>query len=149
VNKLVLASTTYKRDGLQPGLWEGLQHASLENMPQPLKEAYLKANPDPKGLQAMFDRDVARMLAFEDISDADLEAIQAPALVINGDAEVVRAEHALALSRALPHARLAILPGGHGEYIGEICTADGNSKIPALVTAMIEAFLKAAENAEK
>ena len=149
VNKLVLASTTYKRDGLQPDLWEGLQHASLENMPQPLKEAYLKANPDPKGLQAMFDRDVARMLAFEDISDADLEAIQAPALVINGDAEVVRAEHALALSRALPHARLAILPGGHGEYIGEICTADGNSKIPALVTAMIEAFLKEGENAEK
>jgi len=126
-----------------------MQHASLENMPQPLKEAYLQANPDPKGLQAMFDRDVARMLAFEDISDSHLQAIQAPALVINGDAEVVRAEHALALSRTLSDARLAILPGRHGEYIGEICAADGNSKIPALVTAMIEAFLKEGENAEK
>jgi hypothetical protein len=62
--------------------------------------------------------------------------------VINGDAEVVRAEHALALSQALPHAQLAILPGGHGEYIGEICAADRHNKIPALVTAMIEAFLK-------
>jgi pimeloyl-ACP methyl ester carboxylesterase len=93
--------------------------------------------------------DVARMLAFEDISDADLQAIQAPALIINGDAEVVRAEHALALSRALPDARLAILPGGHGEYIGEICAANGDSKIPALVTAMIEAFLKEGGNAEK
>jgi len=142
VNKLVLASTTYKRDGMQPGFWEGMQHASLENMPQPLKDAYLEANPDPKGLQAMFDRDVARMLAFKDISDADLQAIQAPALVINGDAEVVRAEHALALSQALPHAQLAILPGGHGEYIGEICAADKHSKIPALVTAIIAAFLK-------
>jgi pimeloyl-ACP methyl ester carboxylesterase len=142
VNKLVLASTTYKRDGMQPGFFEGMQQASLENMPQPLKDAYLEANPDPKGLQAMFDRDVARMLAFEDISDADIQAIQAPALVINGDAEVVRAEHALALSRALPHAKLAILPGGHGDYIGEICAVDKNSKIPALVTAMIEAFLE-------
>src|SRR6185436_17115937 len=109
VNKLVLASATYKREGMQPGFFEGMQHASLENMPQPLKDAYLEANPDPKGLQAMFDRDVARMLAFKDISDADIQAIQAPALVINGDAEVVRAEHALALSRALPHAQLAIL----------------------------------------
>jgi pimeloyl-ACP methyl ester carboxylesterase len=142
VNKLVLAATTYKRDGMQPGFWEGMQHASLENMPQPLKDAYLEANPDPKGLQAMFDRDVARMVAFKDISDADIQAIWAPALVINGDAEVVRAEHALALSHALPHAQLAILPGGHGEYIGEICAADKHSKIPALVTAMIEAFLQ-------
>ncbi len=142
VNNLVLASATYKRDGMQPGFFEGFKNASLENMPQPLKDAYLKANPDPKGLQAMFDRDVARMVAFKDISDADIKAIQAPALVINGDAEVVRAEHALELSRTLPHAKLAILPGGHGEYIGEICAAEKNSKIPALVTAMIEAFLK-------
>ena len=142
VNKLVLAAATYRRDGMQPGFFDGFQHASLKNMPQPLKEAYLKANPDPKGLQTMFDRDVARMVAFRDISDSDIQAIQAPALVINGDADVVRTEHALALSRALPHARLAILPCGHGEYIGEICAADKNSKIPALVTAMIEAFLK-------
>jgi len=90
----------------------------------------------------MFERDVARMLAFKDISDADIQAIQAPALIINGDAEVVRAEHALELSRALPHAQLVILPGGHGDYIGEICAVDKHSQIPALVTAMIEAFLK-------
>lgn len=142
VNKLVLLAAAYKRDGMQPGFFEGFEHASLDGMPQPLKEAYLKANPDPKGLQKMFDRDVARMKAFNDISDADIRAIQAPALVINGDADVVRAEHALALSRALPHARLAILPCGHGEYIAEICAADKNSRIPALVTGMIEEFLK-------
>jgi pimeloyl-ACP methyl ester carboxylesterase len=142
VNKLVLASTTYKRDGMQPGFWEGMRNPSLEDMPRRLKEAYLEANPDPKGLRAMFDRDVARMVAFKDISDADIQAIQAPALVINGDAEVVRVEHALALAHALPHAKLAILPGGHGEYIGEICAADKEDKTPAFVTSMIEAFLK-------
>ncbi|HET6569844.1 MAG TPA: alpha/beta hydrolase, partial [Rhodothermales bacterium] len=141
VNKLVLASTTYRRDGMQPGFFEGFQHASLETMPQPLKDAYLEANPDPNGLQAMFDRDVARMVAFKDIDDADIQAIQAPALVINGDAEVVRAEHALSLARTLPHAQLAILPGGHGDYIGEICAIDTDSKIPAMVTTLIEAFL--------
>src|SRR5882672_11558030 len=113
VNRLVLASATYKREGMQAGFFEGMQNATLEGMPQPLKDAYLEATNDPKGLQAMFDRDVARMVAFKDISDAELKGIQAPALVINGDAEVVRVEHALALSRVLPHAQLAILPGGH------------------------------------
>jgi pimeloyl-ACP methyl ester carboxylesterase len=142
VNKLVLASACYKRDGMQPGFFEGMQQATLESMPHPLKTAYLKANPDPKGLQAMFDRDVARMLSLKDISDADIRNIQAQALVINAAADVVLSEHALQLSRTLPQARLAILPGGHGEYIGEICSADKDSKIPALVTAMIEAFLK-------
>ncbi len=139
VNKLVLASTTYKRDGMQAGFFEGMQQVSLEHMPQPLKEAYLKVTPDPKGLQAMFDRDVARMLSFEDIPDADIRGIQAPALVINGDAEVIRAEHALELARTLPKARLAILPSSHGDYIGEICAAD--TKLTSLVVAMIEIFL--------
>jgi pimeloyl-ACP methyl ester carboxylesterase len=142
VNKLVLASTTYKRDGMQPGFFEGMQHASLDNMPQPLQEAYRNINPDPKGLQAMFNRDVARMIAFKDIDDESIKSIQAPALVINGDAEVVRAEHALTLSKMLPHGQLAILPGGHGDYIGEICAVNPNSNLPVLVTALIEAFLK-------
>jgi pimeloyl-ACP methyl ester carboxylesterase len=141
VNKLVLASATYSRDGMQPGLFEGLQHAALEHMPGPLKDAYLEANPDPVGLQTMFDRDVARMLEFRDIQEEEIQGIEAPALVINADAEVVRAEHALALSRTLPHGQLAILPGGHGDYIGEICAADGRSKVPALVVALIEEFL--------
>lgn len=142
VNKLVLLAALYKRDGMQAGFWDGMQQATIEQMPQPLKDAYLEANPDPKGLQTMFERDVTRMINFKDISDSDIKNIQAPALVINGDAEVILAEHALALSCTLPHARLAILPGSHGEYIGEICTTDKDSKLPALVTAMIEVFLK-------
>lgn len=142
VNKLVLASTIYKRDGMQAGFFEGMQHATMEHMPQLLKDAYLNANPDSKGLQAMFDRDVARMRAFKDIRQEDIKGIQARALVINGDAEVVRTEHALELSRTLPNAQLAILPGGHGDYIGEICASDKTSKMPTLVATMIEAFLK-------
>jgi pimeloyl-ACP methyl ester carboxylesterase len=141
VNKLVVVAATYKRSGMQPGFFDGFAHVSIESMPQPLKEAYLKANPDPKGLQRMFDRDVARMANFKDISDDMIKSIQAPALVINGDADVVRPEHAMELAHTLPHGRLAILPGIHGECIGEICSPDKNSPQPALVTAMIEAFL--------
>jgi pimeloyl-ACP methyl ester carboxylesterase len=142
VNKLVLGSTTYQREGMPPGFFDGFQHATLDNMPVQLKEAYLQANPDPQGLQSMFERDVARMKDFKDISDEEIKSIQSPVLIINGDQEVVLAEHAFKLSRTLPNARLAILPSGHGDYIGEICSADKNSNIPFLVTAMVEDFLR-------
>jgi pimeloyl-ACP methyl ester carboxylesterase len=141
VGKLVLASAAFKRDGMQSGLFEGLSSASIDSMPEPLKEEYLRANPDPEGLQKMFDRDVARMLIFKDISDNDIKSIKAPALVINGDADVIRAEHALELAGLLQDARLAILPSGHGDYIGEICANNGNSSMPDFVIAMIEEFL--------
>lgn len=141
VNKMVLASTTFRRNGMQSGFFEGLRQATIENMPQLLKEEYLKANPDPRGLQAMFDRDVARMLDFKDLSDKDIGTIKVPVLIINGDADVVRPEHAVELSHLLPNARLAIVPAGHGDYIGEINAPDKNSKLPFLVTDMIEIFL--------
>jgi pimeloyl-ACP methyl ester carboxylesterase len=141
VNKMVLASTIFKRDGMQPGLFEGLRQATIENMPLLLKEEYLKANPDQKGLQTMFERDVARMLTFKDISERDIQTIKIPVLVINGDADVVRTEHAMELSQILPNARLAILPAGHGDYIGEICAPDRNSSMPDFVIALIAEFL--------
>lgn len=142
VHKLVLASAMYKRSGMPSGFFEGMQHATQAQMPPPLKEAYLKANNDTNGLQAMFNRDVARMIVFKDIPDEAIKAIQAPALVINGDADVILAEHALEIARTLPHARLAILPSGHGDYMGEICAPDPHSKLPGMVVEMIDSFLK-------
>jgi pimeloyl-ACP methyl ester carboxylesterase len=143
VNRLIVASANYRRDGMLPGFFEGFKTASLEKtMPAPLKAAYLKANPDPRGLQAMFDRDVARMSAFKDIDDAAIKTIQAPTLVLNSDQDVVLPEHALRLARTLPHGRLAIIPGGHGEYLGDVMWPDVNGEIPRLVVGLIEEFLK-------
>jgi len=143
VNKLVLIATTFRRDNLPSGFFDGFANATLEHsMPPPLKEAYLAANPDTAGLQKMFDRDRTRMMNFKDIPDADIKAVKAPALIINGDKDAVLPESALALSHLLAHAQVAILPGVHGEYIGEICTPDKNSKTPDLVTVLINAFLK-------
>jgi pimeloyl-ACP methyl ester carboxylesterase len=141
VNKIVLASAAAKRDGMLPGFFEGMQHAAFDQMPAPLKEAYLKVTPDQQGLLQMFNRDVARMIAFKDISDEKIKSIQAPTLILNADRDVVRNEHALELSRLFPIGTLAILPGGHGDYIGEICSANRQSKIPELTVQIIEEFL--------
>lgn len=141
VNKLVLCSATYKRSGMISGFFDGFEHASLDMMPKPLQDDFLRVNPDPNALQRMFDRDVARMKAFKDIPDTNIQALQATALVINGDKDVVLPEHALELSKLLPRAELAILPSGHGEYLGEADARNPESKIPLLVTAMIDSFL--------
>lgn len=142
VNKLVLASALYKRNGTPPGFFDGFNHATIDQVPPQLKTAYLAANPDPKGFEAMFRRDVARMKNFKDIGDEAIKGIQAPALVISGYTDVILPEHSLLLARTLPHAQVAILPGGHGDYIGEVCAPDKQSALPALVTAMIIQFLK-------
>lgn len=143
VSKLILASVIYQREGIPTVFWEGMHKASLDNMPPPLKDAYLIVNNDTAGFVKMFNRDVARMQNFKDIDESDLKNIQAPVLIINGDSEIVLPEHTLKIYRILPKARLAIIPGGHGEYIGEICSPNPNSKMPLLVTYLIEEFLNA------
>ena len=142
VNRLVLASTTSRRSGMQPAFWEGMMaHPTIDGMPEGLKDAFRKANPDPQALQNLFDKCVVRMQTFTDISNDDLRSIQAPALIILGDAEVVRAEHAVEMARTLPHAKLAIIPGEHGAYIGEACSAIEGSRVPELAVELIEEFL--------
>ncbi|MBI2429543.1 MAG: alpha/beta hydrolase [Ignavibacteriales bacterium] len=139
--KLVVASAIFKRDGMSPQFWEWMKNASLENMPAQLKEAYLNVAPNPEDLIKMHDKDAKRMVEFTDWQDDDIRSIKSPTLVINGDADVVRPEHAMKMFRLLPNAKLAILPGGHGEYIGEIMTAKMESKLPEMTVTLIEEFL--------
>lgn len=141
VNKIVVVSANYKRDGLIDGLIEGMQNATLDNMPAPLKEAYLKVAPDKSHLQIMFEKDKERMIGFKDLSDDDLRSIKAPALLMVGDHDVVKAEHVVKMSQLIPNARLAILPGTHGSIIGEICAVKKDSKIPYAAVEIIKEFL--------
>jgi pimeloyl-ACP methyl ester carboxylesterase len=142
VNKLILASAFYKRDGMIPGFFDGMQHASLENMPAPLKIAYQKVAKDKNQLQVMHDKDKMRMIRFQDWSDETIRSITSPALIIIGDHDVVTPEHAVEMAHVMPHARLMILPGNHGSYLGEICTFDADSHIPEMTVNIVEEFLR-------
>jgi pimeloyl-ACP methyl ester carboxylesterase len=141
VNKLVLISSFYKREGMIPGFFEGMQHATLDNMPELLKTYYLQINNDENGLQTMFTKDRDRMLHFEDWNDNELQSIKAPAFLICGDRDVVTAEHTLKMSQLIPNAELMILPGTHGSFIGEVCSAEEGSKLPELTVGIIREFL--------
>ena len=141
VNRLVVASANYKREGMQPGFWDGMMKASYADMPQPYKDAYLKINPSQAGVHAMFERDSKRMQGFEDIPDAAIRAIQAPTLVVVGDQDVIRVEHALALAGTLAHGRLCVLPGTHGSYLGEIMTPNVSARTLEVFAGLIDEFL--------
>jgi pimeloyl-ACP methyl ester carboxylesterase len=143
VRKLIFASSFTKRSGAHEALWEFMAKADFSNMPQPLKDAFLKVNPDPAKLRAMHDKDAQRMRRFEDVPDEAVRGIRATTLVLLGDQDVVRPEHALELTRLIPHARLLILPGGHGDYIGEAVSTQRQTRYPELTAGLIEEFLAA------
>ena len=141
VGKIILGSPLAKRNGVPGWFWDFMKQATLDNMPAPLKAGYEKVAADPNGLPIMHDRDVKRMLNFKDIPDAPIKSIQAPTLIIIGDRDVITPEHALELHRQIAHSELAIIPGGHGQYIGEITTLTPDFKESDLVVPMIETFL--------
>jgi len=134
VRKLIVASAMFKRDGLSPEFWESMKHATLQNMPKELQDAYRKVAPHPEQLLTFHDKSVKRMLEFKDWRPEDIQAIQSPTLIMIGDADIVRPEHAVEMFRLLPHAQLAVLPGT--DHMTLVQRADWQ-------VSMIESFLGA------
>jgi pimeloyl-ACP methyl ester carboxylesterase len=141
VDKIVAASALCKRNGVPIQFWDFMEQARLENMPEQLKEGYKKVASDPSGLQVMHDKDAKRMVNFKDIPDEKIKSIKAPTLIIIGDKDVITLEHAIEIHRLIANSELAIIPGGHGEYIGEIATLKPNYNESDFVVPMIEYFL--------
>lgn len=141
VDHIVLGSALSKRSGIPGPFWDFMKQASLDNMPEQLKESYQKVAKDPNGLQNMHDKDAKRMVNFKDIADEKIESIQVPALIIVGDKDVITPGHALEMHRMIKNSQLAIIPGVHGEYIGEITTLKPNQKQTYPAIALIENFL--------
>jgi pimeloyl-ACP methyl ester carboxylesterase len=139
-NRIIVASTFYKKAGAPDWFWEMMSQPKFENMPQPYKDAFLSINPDTNALYRMYERDVARMLSFPDITEEEMRSIKAPAFIMLGDKDVTTLEHATEMHRLLLNSRLAILPGGHGDYIGEL-TTPFDSTVVAATLSMINTFL--------
>jgi pimeloyl-ACP methyl ester carboxylesterase len=143
VRKLVFASSFTRKEGAPPQFWEFMSRADFSNMPQPLKDAYLKVNPDPRKLRVMHDKDAERMRRFVDVPDQDVRSVRAATLIVIGDRDIVKPEHAVELTRLIPKSRLLIVPGNHGDYLGELVMSSGESSKPERTAAWIEEFLDA------
>ena len=69
------------------------------------------------------------------IPSSRLRRLQIPVLVMAGTRDVIRNRHTLRIAFALPHATLALLPGGH----------DLAKDVPALFNQTVLAFLSSGE----
>ena len=132
VRKLVIESAMFQRDGSDSEFWEFFKHAKLDDMPADLRKAYLRVAPHPEDLPTFFAKSVKRMLDFKGWTPEEIHSIDAPTLVIIGDHDIVRPEHAVSMFRLLPNAQLAILPGT--DHMTIVNRSDW-------LLSMIEAFL--------
>ena len=147
VRKLVVISGKYRYDGEYPELLAGIQTLTPDVFAgSPNLESYLRNAPNPEDFPVLVEKIKAFFGKEYAWPEADIRSIAAPTLLIIGDSDTVRPEHAVALFRllgggvagdivGLPDSQFAILPGTtHGTIVVE--------HIDRLV-AMIEAFLAA------
>jgi pimeloyl-ACP methyl ester carboxylesterase len=121
VGKLAVASASYSSDGLYPAVTKGIENITPELFEgTPWREAYDRAAPDPSGFPTLVEK-----LKQLDLTpfDWDIDDLAAPVLVLIGDADGTRLEHAVEMFRRLgggvfgdlapelPASQLAILPG--------------------------------------
>jgi pimeloyl-ACP methyl ester carboxylesterase len=124
VRKLVWAGgTSYRRDGHYPELLAAGAAMKPEDLDgSPFQQEYTRVAPHPEH----WHRLVAKIADFdstiEDWSCEAIRSIQAPALLIIGDSDIVRPEHTVEMFRllgggvigdlvGLPRSQLAVLPG--------------------------------------
>jgi len=138
VRSLVVESAFVSRDGADPRFWEGFEHAKLDDMPLELRKAYLATAPHPEQLPSFFAKSVQRMREFKGWTPAQIRSIRAPALLLLGDRDVVRVEHAAQMQHLLPDVRLAVLPGADHAAMTERAET---------VAPMVDAFLRSAASA--
>jgi len=124
VRRLIVASAPFRRDGMIDGFWDGLAAGTFADLPEPYRQADLAVSGDPAHAERMFHLDREQMLTgFQDWPASVLTSIAAPTLVVVADRDVVRTDHAVELASLIPGARLLVVPGNHGDYLGELAAA--------------------------
>lgn len=150
VGKLVVMAATFRRDGWYPAV-----HAAITGMDattlagSPVESAFLEHTPYPVAFAAWVQKVKVLNAEDQEIPDDRMRAITARSMVIVGDADGVRPEHAVEMFRLLgggderaaatgmlqevPRARLVVLPAtSHIGLVGETATL-----VPA-ITAFLD-----------
>lgn len=143
VRRLVLASVYYRRDGIRPELLQSFKTATADSMPEIYRRAYLAVAPNPGDLPKLTPKLMDNLLSFPGWTEADLASIKAPTMILQAENDVAPLEHIAAMTRAIPGAKLVVLPGGHGGYLGEVMAATPGSRLPIYTMGIVMEFLDA------
>lgn len=139
VERLVVAAAHYRRDGYHPEILDPACYATSTRMPTAdefaeMRTEYERVAPDPGHFEAFAAKASALISEFDGWSEVELRAIGAPTLVVVGDTDFVRIEHAARMRELIPTAALAVLPDT--THTGLIRSTD-------VLLPMLERFLSA------
>ena len=148
VRKLVVAAAPFRADGVHPISKQFAEMMSADLFPQEWVEAYARVAKDPGGFPRLVSKVRDLELSFEGWPAEEIGTIEAPVMIIVGDSDVVRLEHAVEMFQlfgggvhgdlaGLPQARLAVLPGT--THIGVMFRNDW-------LSSMIREFLESPSN---
>ena len=116
VGRLIVASAGYAADGFHQEISDPARHATSTRMPteddfRQMREAYLRLAPDPGHFGAFMAKTSQAANSFKGWPAEELSRITAPALLVFGDHDFIRLEHAVEMHALIPGAQLAVLPG--------------------------------------
>jgi pimeloyl-ACP methyl ester carboxylesterase len=123
VRKLVLASAGYSHDSMHPEALEMFPSITPELFAgSPIEEAYLRTAPNPGDFPKLVEKLTRLDTTPFSWPEEEIRAIAAPTLVVLGDSDGVRLEHAVQLFKlrgggvmgdlaGMPDSQLAVLPG--------------------------------------
>jgi pimeloyl-ACP methyl ester carboxylesterase len=135
VRKMVVMSTQFSPDGMYEESRALVQAMSPEDFTgSGLPEAYAAVAPDPTGWPGLVARVQQLVGSFQGFPPEAIASITAPTMVVVGDSDEIRPEHAVELFRllgggipgdtlGLPEDRLVVLPGT--THVGVAMTAPG------------------------
>jgi len=123
VRKLVLGSTSFTSEGMPAVALEMFPSITPEMFAgTPIEEAYLRTAPNPGDFAKLVDKLKQLDTTAFAWPEQDIRGIRAPTLIVLGDSDGIRLEHAVELFRlrgggvmgdleGLPASQLAVLPG--------------------------------------
>jgi pimeloyl-ACP methyl ester carboxylesterase len=123
VRRLVLASTSFTSDGMHAVALEMFPSITPELFSgSPIEEAYLRTAPDPGDFPKLVEKLTRLDTTPFAWPEQDIRAIAAPTLIVLGDSDGIRLEHAVELFAlrgggvmgdlaGMPESQLAVLPG--------------------------------------
>lgn len=124
IRKLVVASVIFNTAGYYPATTVGWPQMSAQAFAgTPMEQTYAQTAPHVERWPGFVEKMKHVLMDFQGWSAEEIRAITAPTLVLCGDADLVRPEHAIELFRLLggarddggmagvPASQLAILPG--------------------------------------
>lgn len=100
------------KDAFEPKAYNQFLSIPADFAPPVLKAPYDRMSPDPSQWPALVAKIKNLGRDFKGYSAAELKSIKAQTLIMIGDREGIRPEHAVEIYRLIPKTQLAIFPGG-------------------------------------